>query len=204
MKTGAFAAAAVLSAVCYHASVTCAQSTHTDTVFTVIPSGASVDSPEDFTEAGLAGPPSFIPIGTASDGSETTYREEVVMTQVFVPSGTDDVATIDSTITLTATQIQSASGLRNTLGPVPSEAGIFAGEMSEERCTFDENGVAECVDVRGGVLAGSTMLETETITGSVAAFTTLTVTTNDGGRSSSAHTWTGIILVGMGCLALLA
>ncbi|KAF5336810.1 hypothetical protein D9758_015845 [Tetrapyrgos nigripes] len=174
-----------LAVVTHYTTISNAQTTQTATLYTVLTSGqqASPTSLDPNIDKGGAGSVTFSPIETAKDGSETTYLEEMVFTKVFVPiiSGADELTGIPSTITVSATVVESANGFHATLGPIPDNAGALAGQISEENCVFDGDGNATCVFIAGEVSGKVEMLTTRTVQGTEVPFTTLTAVMNGDG-----------------------
>ncbi|THV01329.1 hypothetical protein K435DRAFT_853886 [Dendrothele bispora CBS 962.96] len=130
--------------------------------------GSDLDTVNGFQQASQVGAVSISqgvsPIGTASDGSETTFQYD----QSFVISTRVNNQDLVATVTGEGTIIASASGYKmSVVDPLPTEVGVAGAQIGlDQECDFIDQNTGRCsvalnIEV-GGQSTGSALVTTGT------------------------------------------
>ncbi|KAF9268293.1 hypothetical protein L218DRAFT_984439 [Marasmius fiardii PR-910] len=86
---------------------------------------------------------SFSELGVKTDGSETTYVEEIRESEAPLPTG--GFIPLNTTVTAMATMVQATNGFWFSLGTTVSSGDV---QLEYESCSLQSDGQYACVDVR--------------------------------------------------------
>ncbi|KAK7437507.1 hypothetical protein VKT23_018579 [Stygiomarasmius scandens] len=161
-----------------------AQTTETVTLFNVLSSGRTAL-------------PIEMPFVSAISSNAVRTADDVFSPVSTGSDGAVELTGFPSTVTVTDTRVESASGYHVTFGAVPNNlVGEDLNEFSNEECTLGDVGKGSCVLIVGWEVSGqSTTVATVSVGGTIVPLTTIEVVQDNGGMKSwsvsntNDHTW---------------